>query len=96
MVTAIVPIAGSPAEASHYSLLQPPAITIELPHARSALGLGIHSVQRDGLRSITILARHDGGIQIRFSFMGNLPELKTLQVGEAAVKVTIAAADGRP
>ena len=85
LIGASVPITGSKAEMSHYSLAHPAGIAINFPHATSLLPLGIHVIRRSGFRTIAILERQGGGIQIRFSFTRGPPEIQTLEVDDAAV-----------
>jgi hypothetical protein len=92
-VTTDVPILGSTQGMSHYSLARPPVVVVNLPYAESELPLGIHVIKQNGLRTVTIVERPRGGIQVRFSFVRPAPAVQALEVNPSAVKVKVSVAE---
>ena len=88
--TAVVPVEGSTAGMIHYSLSHPRGLVVNLPHARSTLPAGLHTVKHDGFRFIWIREPAEGGLQVRFIFSHPTPDERVLDVEQQAVKVRIA------
>jgi hypothetical protein len=54
------------------------------------LSAGVHLVQHDGVRTVAVLERPEGGIQIRFTFLGNPLDVQMLEVDRGSVRIRIA------
>jgi hypothetical protein len=77
---AVVPVLGSTGGMVHYSLAHPRGLAVNLPHARSALPLGLHEIRREGFRFIWIRELPEGGLQVRFIFTYPTPDERILDV----------------
>jgi hypothetical protein len=87
--TALVPVTGSTQGMVHHSLARRKGVAVNLPLAQSELPLGLHTVDRDGLRYVWIRERAEGGIQIRFVFSNPPPDERLLELEEDAVKIRV-------
>jgi hypothetical protein len=87
--TALVPVTGSTQGMVHHSLSRRKGVAVNLPLAQSELPLGLHTVDRDGLRYVWIRERAEGGIQIRFVFSNPPPDERLLELEEDAVKIRV-------
>jgi len=87
--TALVPVTGSTQGMVHHSLSRRKGVAVNLPLAQSELPLGLHTVDRDGLRYIWIRERAEGGIQIRFVFSNPPPDERLLELEDDAVKIRV-------
>jgi hypothetical protein len=87
--TALVPVTGSTAGMTHHSLLRPRGLTVNLPQAQAALPVGLHRIDRDGLRFVWIRDRAEGGLQIRFVFTNPPPDERLLELEEDGVRIRV-------
>jgi hypothetical protein len=87
--TALVPLTGSTAGMFHYSLSHPRGLLVNLPQAQSAIPVGLHAVNRDGLQFVWIRERREGGLQVRFIFSKPPPDERLLELEEDGVKIRV-------
>ena len=87
--TALVPLTGSTQGMIHRSLARRRGVSVNLPLAQSELPLGLHTIDRDGLRYVWIRERAEGGIQIRFVFTNPPPDERLLELEDDAVKIRV-------
>ena len=87
--TAEVPVTGSTARMTHFSLRSPRGLAVNLPLAQAAVPAGAHLVDRDGLRFVWIRALPAGGIQVRFIFARPSPDERLVELDEHAVRVRL-------
>jgi hypothetical protein len=87
--TALVPVRGSTQGMAHYSLARRRGVTVNLPLAQSELPLGLHTIERDGLRYVWIRDRAEGGIQVRFVFSNPPPDERLVELEDDALKIRI-------
>jgi hypothetical protein len=80
--TALVPLTGSTAGMFHYSLAHPRGLLVNLPQAQSAIPVGLHAINRDGLQFVWIRERREGGLQVRFIFSKPPPDERLLELEE--------------
>jgi PilZ domain len=87
--TALVPVSGSTDGMTHHSLMRPRGLAVNLPRARTVLPVGLHRIERDGLRFVWIRDRPAGGLQIRFIFTNPPPDERLLELEEDAVRIRV-------
>jgi hypothetical protein len=87
--TALVPLSGSTDGMTHHSLLRPRGLSVNLPRAEAVLPVGVHRIERDGLRYVWIRDRPQGGLQIRFIFSAPPPDERLLELEEDAVRIRV-------
>jgi hypothetical protein len=87
--TAVVPVTGSTQGMIHRSLAHRRGVSVNLPLAQSELPMGLHTIDRDGLRYVWIRERAEGGIQIRFVFTNPPPDERLLELEDDAVKIRV-------
>jgi hypothetical protein len=87
--TALVPLAGSTARMTHFSLMHPRGLAVNLPLAQTVLAPGLHKVDRDGLRFVWIRDRREGGLQVRFIFTTPPPDERLLELEEDALRIRV-------
>jgi hypothetical protein len=62
---------------------------VNLPRAQSVLPMGVHRIDRDGLRFVWIRDRPGGGLQIRYVFTNPPPNERLLELEEDAVRIRV-------
>jgi hypothetical protein len=87
--TALVPLAGSTARMTHFSLMHPRGLAVNLPLAQTVLAPGLHRIDRDGLRFVWIRDRGQGGVQVRFIFTSPPPDERLLELEEDALRIRV-------
>jgi hypothetical protein len=87
--TALVPVTGSTDGMTHHSLIHPRGLAVNLPDAQTVLSMGVHPIDRDGLRFVWIREREQGGLQIRFIFTNPPPNERLLELEEDAVRIRV-------
>jgi hypothetical protein len=90
---ALVPVSGSTDGMTHRSLFHPRGLAVNLPQAQPALPVGVHRIERDGLRFVWIRDRGEGGprggLEIRFIFSSPPPDERLLELEEDAVRIRV-------
>lgn len=89
LTTVRVPVSGSLAGMTHYSLARPRGLAVNLPFASAELPLGLHVVRRDGIRFVWIRPRPGGGIQVRYIFANPPPDEQLLELEPGAIRVRV-------
>jgi hypothetical protein len=89
--TALVPLAGSTGGMTHFSLMHPRGLAVNLPLAQTVLAPGLHKIDRDGLRFVWIRDRRQGGggLQVRFIFTSPPPDERLLELEEDALRIRV-------